>query len=95
MMAAVTHEDGSVTVELGEVDAGLRSALWPLLHRYEGDQVTLDCSGLATATPVGAEELVAFARAVDGRPVLHRPPPALVVALSAIDGLEQFVIDPG
>lgn len=94
MLAAVNHEDGSVTVALGQVTVGLRAALWPLLHRYEGDQVILDCAGAVQVSSDGAEELLAFARAVQGRPVLRRPPPSLVVALSAIDGLDQFELDP-
>ena len=83
-----------MTVALGQVAPGLRAALWPLLHRYEGDQVTLDRAAVDEISPTGAEELVAFARAVEGRPVLRRPPPSLVVALSSIDALDDFVLDP-
>ena len=67
---AVEHLDGSAVVRLdGELDLSSADvfdrAVRPLLHRYDGAQMTLDCSRLTFIDSTGVWHLVALARAVD------------------------------
>lgn len=58
----VLHLDGSARVALvGALDhaatGAFRAAVHPLLARYDGDQVVVDCSALRSVDPHGVKQL--------------------------------------
>ena len=86
------HHDGWVCLALeGTLDAGgvpeLDALAWPLLGRYDGDQIVLDCTGVSELDEAGVAELLRLSRALgpDERPVLRNLMPRLARRIEHVD----------
>lgn len=97
--ADVVHLDGGVTVTLaGELDlagvAELRGAVWPLLRRYDADQVVLDCGGLRFIDGSGVGQLLAASDAFGGGRLVLRDVGAQVRRVLELTGaLDAFHVE--
>lgn len=94
------HEDGWVCLVLeGDLDANgapeLNAVAWPLLGRYDGDQIVLDCAGLDDLDEAGATELLRLSRALGPaeRPVLRNLAPGLAKRITDVDEHFQRELD--
>jgi anti-anti-sigma factor len=93
----VTDHDGYVRVELtGELDLGgielLDRTVRPLTGRYDGSQITFDCSRLSFIDVRGMTALLRIARITrtSGRIVLADPPPLLTRMLDLTGNDDTF-----
>lgn len=97
----VRHLDGEVHVVLrGELDLAavpvLRDACAPLVYRYDGDQIVLDCTGVELLDMATVGVLVGLCNRVGptGRPRLLGPSPQLRRVLELAGVAERFrVVD--
>jgi anti-anti-sigma factor len=95
----VVHEDGGVVVRLaGELDlAGaplVEATFQPLRHRYDAEQITIDCAALSflDATGLGTLQRVARAWGTGHRMALVGPRPNVQRVLDLCEADQSFAV---